>query len=68
MKTNDFGRYLNKYLTSHLPDNRGSTPLTIDSYRYTFILFLTYMEEIQKISVEKLKISDLIYENIILET
>ena len=65
MKTTDFARYLNKYLTRHLPDNRGSTPLTIDSYRYTFILLLTYMEETQKIPVEKLKISDLTYENII---
>lgn len=65
MKTTDFARYLNKYLTRYLPDNRGSSPLTIDSYRYTFILLLTYMEETQKISVEKLKISDLTYENTI---
>lgn len=65
MKTTDFARYLNKYFISHLPDNRGSTPQTIDSYRYSFILFLTYMEEIQKIPAEKLRISDLTYTTVI---
>jgi len=65
MKTTDFAKYLNKYLTIHLPNNRGSTPQTIDSYRYAFILFLTYMDEVQNISADKIKISDLTYTTVL---
>jgi len=65
MKTTDFAKYLNKYLTIHLPNNRGSTPQTIDSYRYAFILFLTFMDEVQNISAEKIKISDMTYTTVL---
>jgi len=63
MKTTDFAKYLNKYFTVYLPDNRGSTPQTIDSYRYAFILFLTYMDEINDISADRVKISDMTFNN-----
>ncbi|MBE0451629.1 MAG: tyrosine-type recombinase/integrase [Clostridia bacterium] len=65
MKTTDFARYLNKYLARYLPDDQGSTPQTIDSYRYSFILFLKYIEETQRIPADKLKICDLTYKNVI---
>ena len=64
MKTTDFAKYLNKYLTKHLPNNLGSTPQTIDSYRYSFILFLTYVDETLNISAEKITISSLTYESV----
>lgn len=65
MKSTDLARYLSKYLTRYLPDNCGSTPQTVDSYRYSFILFLTYMEEKRGIPADKLRISDLTYANIL---
>jgi site-specific recombinase XerD len=65
MKTTDFAKYLNKYFTKHLPNNRGSTPQTIDSYRYSFILFLTYTDEVLKVSADKMTISKLTYENVL---
>lgn len=65
MKTTDFAGYLNKYFSRHLPNNRGSTPQTIDSYRYSFILFLSYIEEIQQIPADRFKISDLTHTNVI---
>jgi len=64
MKRTDFAVYLNKYFTEYLPNTCGSTPQTIDSYRYSFILFLTYMQDEHKISADKLDISDLTYKNI----
>ena len=45
MKPTKFAHYLNKYFTVYMPNVSGHTPTTIDSYRYAFIMFLTYMEE-----------------------
>jgi len=65
MKRTDFAVYLNKYFTDYLPNTCGSTPQTIDSYRYSFILFLTYMQDQYQISADRVDISDLTYENIV---
>jgi len=64
MKTTDFALYLNKYFLVYLPSVNGSTPMTIDSYRYAFILYLTFMEEEKRISADKIKISDLNYSSV----
>lgn len=65
MKRTDFAVYLNKYFTEYLPNTCGSTPQTIDSYRYSFILFLTYMQDQHQISADRVDISDLNYGNIV---
>lgn len=65
MKRTNFAVYLNKYFTDYLPNTCGSTPQTIDSYRYSFILFLTYMQDEYHISADRVDISDLTYENIV---
>ncbi|MDD3910179.1 MAG: tyrosine-type recombinase/integrase [Proteiniphilum sp.] len=65
MKRTDFAVYLNKYFTDYLPNTCGSTPQTVDSYRYSFILFLTYMQDEYHISADRVDISDLTYENIV---
>lgn len=65
MKTTKFSLYLNKYFTQYLVSQRGSSPQTIDSYRYAFILFLTFMSEIKHIEAEILELSHLTYKNII---
>lgn len=49
MKTTDFAVYLNKYFTQYMPNKRGNSPQSIDSYRYAFILYLEYMESVKKI-------------------
>lgn len=66
MKTTDFAMYLNKYFTNYLPSESGSTPMTIDSYRYAFILYLTYMQEELHISADKVQISDLTHKNVLM--
>ena len=58
MKTTKFARYLNKFFTVYLPGENGYTPMTIDSYRYAFMLFLTFMEEMG-IPADKVEITDL---------
>jgi len=65
MKTTDFALYLNKYFTVYLPNESGCTPITIDSYRYAFILYLTYMQEELHISADRIQISDLTHKNVL---
>lgn len=65
MKRTDFAVYLNKYFIDYLPNICGSTPQTIDSYRYSFILFLTYMQDEHNISADKVNISDLTWKNVL---
>ena len=45
MKPTKFAHYLNKFFIVYLPSIGGHTPTTVDSYRYAFILLLSYMEE-----------------------
>lgn len=63
MKNTDFATHLGRYFTRYLPNERGSSPQTIDSYRYAFILFLEYMETIG-VSPEKMTVADFTRENI----
>ena len=65
MKRTDFAIYLNKFLTDYLPNTHGSSPLTVDSYRYSFIQFLQFLLEERGIPADKVSISDLTYDNLI---
>ncbi len=64
MKTTDFAVYLNKYFTQYMPNERGNSPQSIDSYRYAFILYLEYMESVKKISAERIVLSDFTRETV----
>lgn len=63
MKNTDFATHLGRYFTRYLPNERGSSPQTIDSYRYAFILFLEYMGT-NGVSPEKMTIADFTRDNI----
>lgn len=58
MMKNDFAYYLSRFLINYLPHERGYDEDTIDSYRYTFIILLRYLES-TGLKAEKIKISDL---------
>lgn len=45
MKVTDFASALNRYFNGYLVNDRGSSPRTIETYRYAFIQFLEYLEE-----------------------
>jgi len=65
MKKTDFAIYLNKYLTDYLPNACGSSPQTIDSYRFSFIHFLQFLLEERGIPADKVDISCISYNNMI---
>ena len=65
MKSTDFATLLGRYFTRYLPNERGSSPQTIDSYRNAFILYLEYMEHVGKIKPEKLSVRDYTRESIL---
>lgn len=58
MKKTDFATYLGRFFTQYLPNDMGSSPQTIDTYRYAFILFLEYMESCHRVAPEDLSIKD----------
>ena len=63
MKNTDFATHLGRYFTHYLPNERGSSPQTIDSYRYAFIIFLEYMET-NGVPPEKMTVADFTRDNI----
>lgn len=65
MKRTNFAIYLNKFLTDYLPNSRGSSPQTVDSYRYSFIQYLQFLLEERGIPADKVAMSDLTYDNLI---
>lgn len=60
MKNTKFAFYLNKFFTVYLPNECGSAPSTIDSYRYAFIMFLCFMED-RGTPADEIEVSDLTY-------
>lgn len=60
----DFAVFLNRFLIDYLPNKRGSSSKTIDSYRYSFIFLIEYFEQSYRIGPDKLELSDITYEKI----
>ncbi|MCH5260853.1 MAG: tyrosine-type recombinase/integrase [Lachnospiraceae bacterium] len=55
-KQSDFSYHLTNYLTTYLSGSKNFSIHTVWSYRDTFKLFLTYCDEMLRISPEKLRI------------
>jgi site-specific recombinase XerD len=53
------GRWLSKFLTSHLAGERDLSPQTIASYRDAIRLLLTWFRDVQEIPPEKLRLADI---------
>ena len=56
-KFDSFAYYLNKYLSVHLPGERGLSTNSILSYRDAFVLFLTFLKETKGLKPEHLQMS-----------
>lgn len=65
MKVTDFASALNRYFNDYLVNDRGSSPRTIETYRYSFIQLLEYLEERKGIRPEKIRINDISRDNIL---
>lgn len=59
MKPTDFALHLTKYLSQYLPGQSGASKNTVQSYRDTFSLLLTYCQEEKHISPQKLTLTQL---------
>lgn len=64
MEFNDFSKALKKFMTYYLPTIRSASARTIDSYRYTFILFLDYMNSVQHKEPSMVTIQDINHSNV----
>lgn len=53
MKPTDFSYYLTRFLSKFLPGEMGASKNTIESYRFSFILFLRFLNEVKQIPAEK---------------
>jgi site-specific recombinase XerD len=62
--TNEFPRILSGFLLNELPVVRNQSANTITSYRDTFTLLLTYMQNEVQINVSRVRIDDLTTERI----
>lgn len=58
MKKNDFAQYIAAFLTKHLAGTRNLSANTIASYRDTFVILLTFMNDKYSIKPEKLGIPE----------
>ena len=65
MKSTDFATYLSRYFVKYLPNERGISPQTIDSYRIAFVLYLEYMEKVSGIKPERMSIVNYTRESIL---
>ncbi len=54
MKQNDFSKSLTDFLTKYLPGERGMSGNTIASYKMTFILLISFMQEQKAIQAYRL--------------
>ena len=65
MKVTDFASAINRYFNDYLINDRGSSPRTIETYRYSFIQLLEYLEERKGIRPERIRIKDISRDNIL---
>lgn len=65
MKPTDFSIHLTNFLSRYLPGERGMSQHTISSYRFTFILFISFIEQVKKIGVSKLVLRDITKEIVV---
>ena len=59
MKPTDFAYYLSAFFTKYLPNECGSSPNTVSSYRDTFLLFFRYLRDEKGLWIEKLQLEDI---------
>jgi len=65
MKPTDFSRNLTNFLSKYLPGERGMSAHTISSYKFAFMLFISFMEQQKRINVRKLELKDITKESVV---
>ena len=54
-KSEEFAMLVSKYLTDYLPVQKNLSSNTILSYRNTFMLLLTFMQQVKAVPPEKME-------------
>jgi len=65
MKPTDFSKQLTDFLSKYLPGERGLSYHTISSYKFTFILLISFLESQKKIRPSKIELRDITKETIV---
>lgn len=55
MKTTKFAKHLAFFFRTYLPDEKGCSPQTIDSYRYAFALYISYLEDVKNVNIRRIE-------------
>ncbi len=55
----DFSKYVSAFVGNYLTNERGVSPNTIKSYSYAIILFINFMNEVKRIRIDRLSMSDI---------
>lgn len=63
--TTNFAVGLNRFLINYLPSQKGCSPNTIDTYRYSFMFFLRFLSEEKGVKPDAVSISELTRENVV---
>ena len=58
MKVTDFARALSHYFGDYLINDMGCSPRTVDTYRYAFLQFIDYMEDVRKVKAQDITLDD----------
>lgn len=66
MNKKTFSDMLEMFFLTYLPGELGLSSNTIRSYRDTFILFISYMDNVKKKSPEKIQFDDFSKDEILL--
>lgn len=66
MKPTNFSKYLTYFFTKYLPQEMGASINTISSYKYTFILLLTFVKDKKNIKADKLTL-DVVTKELVVE-
>ena len=48
MKPTNFSKYITDYISKHLPNEKGASHNTINAYRDTFVLLISFLESAKK--------------------
>lgn len=58
MKPTDFAYHVSAFFTKYLPNECGSSPNTVRSYRDTFVLLFEYLRDEKGVRIERLQLKD----------
>lgn len=65
MKPTDFARNLTNFLSKYLPGERGMSTHTVCSYKFAFVLLITFMDQQKKINASRIELRDITRESVV---